>query len=109
MQTKTIQNPTLFGVPSGRIFPLLPIPVERNELGMGWAKLCVYGRKMGQDRMNLKQQKDDRDLVSRCTNLEQTKLLRKHRDINTGEISTTLTHKRIISLLLYLPLMDQEL
>lgn len=109
MQTKTIQNPTLFGVPSGRIFPLLPIPVERNELGMGWAKLCVYGRKMGQDRMNLKQQKDDRDLVSRCTNLEQTELLRKHRDINTGEISATLTHKRIISLLLYLPLMDQEL
>ena len=34
---------------------------------------------------------------------------RKHRDTNTGEISTMLTHKQIISLLLYLPLMDQEL
>ena len=37
------------------------------------------------------------------------KWLRKHRDTSTGEISTTLTLNQIISLLLYLPFMDQEL
>lgn len=51
--------PTLFGVPSGRIFPLRPIPGERNGLGIGSSKFCICGRKMEQERMNLEKQKDD--------------------------------------------------
>lgn len=77
MQTKTILDSTLFGVPSRRIFPLFPIAVERNGLGMGSSKLCVRGRQMKQERMNLKQQKDDWDLVSRCTNLETNKITKE--------------------------------
>lgn len=71
IQTKTIRDPTPFGVPSGKIFHLLlPIPGERKGLGMAWLKLCVCDRQMEQGRMNRKQQKHNWDLVSGCVNSE---------------------------------------